>query len=435
LKRTVRILSVSWLLVFAMMLLLSPVQAFAETTAPTEEQSTQGLGQQTANAPETESSEQQSTAPAANTTEPAAQPPAGEAPQPAAEPTEATETVTPADNGAQPAEQQPAAPVKEAAPAPAEPEQHNGHVPDQRPHPEKLKVNAVPETDKDLDLTLLTIDAQIPGAKKKDKIKGKWIFKLKDTETGEIVDKVSFRSHSSEESISFPIFESGTYQGIARFKGTYNGEKIDIRGRSDQVDVEVKEEETFEPKHEVNHTYKNGKHTVTASILEGEEVTGMWVAAILDEEGVPVTEPQFSDPEMEGHTFTAEFADQLEPGRYSAAVYFYGEVDGQPAEFEDAVEFEVKKQPGTQPGDGGQPNDNPGHPGSDNPGHSGQKTSDDKVTIQKPVQVEKPQQTTDHVQNGGTLPKTDVPYPLGMLMGAALLLLGAAVWSFRLQKG
>ncbi|GGE03730.1 hypothetical protein GCM10011571_00790 [Marinithermofilum abyssi] len=412
-KRTVRILSISWLLVFAMMLLLSPVQAFAEITA-TEGQSTQDPEQQTVTEPETESSEQQSTAPAANTIEPAAQPSAGEAPQPAAEPTEpATESGTPTDNGAQPAEQQPAAPAKEAAPAP-----------DRRPHPEKLNVTAKQEMDEEMGLPLLTVDAQMPGAKKKDKIEGKWIFKLKDAETGEIVDKVSFRSDSSAESVSFPIFESGTYQGIAQFTGTYNGEKIDIRGRSDQVDVEVEDEETFEPKHEVKHEYKNGKHTVTAFILEGEEVTGMWVAAILDEEGVPLTEPQFSDPEMDGHTFTAEFADRLEPGRYSAAVYFYGEVDGQLAEFDDAVEFEV---PGTQPGDGGQPNDDPGY--------SEQKPSDDELTIQKPVQTEKPQQATDQVQNGGSLPITAVPYPLGMMMGAALLLLGAAVWSFRPQKG
>ncbi|PTX53719.1 hypothetical protein C8P63_1265 [Melghirimyces profundicolus] len=250
----------------------------------------------------------------------------------------------------------------------------------------------------------IRVKGKIPGAKKGDDASGNWRFVLKDAE-GQVVDKVVKKN---KEGIRKGAWlwapESGTYKAVVVFKGTYNGQEVKLRG-SAEVTLEVPE--FFEPEHEVIYEYKDGKHVVTASIFEGEHVMGEWMIGIFDMEGYPVVEPRFSDLMQEGKSFTAEFEDELEPGTYFVGAVYYGTVDGQPAGFiDDSTVFEVK-EPGSEP----QPGD-----GEDNGKEDGK----------EPVKPTEPKQVMDTVKNGGKMPKTATDYPLGMLVGGGILLLGLA---------
>lgn len=267
--------------------------------------------------------------------------------------------------------------------------------------PESLDVTAVPEIDEEGFYTgFVRVKGKIDGAKKGDQAKGKWKFVLKDTETGEVVDKEVKRSKKGiRKGAWLAAFESGTYEAKVVFNGTFNGEALKVKG-STELTLEVPDYAEFD--HEVKYEYKDGKHRVTASILEGEHATGLWLVGLFDMDGNPVVDPAYVEFH-EGKTFTAEFKDKLKPGHYFVGVVFEGAVDGQPGGFiDDSVEFEVKDGKSiTKPG-----------------------KDDDK----DPVKPGEPKKVIDEVKNGGKMPKTATQYPLGMMVGGGILLLGLMVF-------
>lgn len=275
--------------------------------------------------------------------------------------------------------------------------------------PENLDVTVVPDIDEDGYYTgLVRVKGKIADAKKGDEAIGKWKFILRDTETGEVVDKVVKKNKKGiKKGAWLAAFESGTYEAKVVFNGTFNGEALKVEGSS-EITLDIPEYVDFD--HEVKYQFKNGKHLVTASILEGEHATGFWLIGLFDMEGNPVVEPVFADSH-EGKTFSAEFKDKLKPGHYFVGVIFEGTVDGQPGGFiDDSVEFEVK--------DNGDCITKPG-----------------KDDGKKPVKPGEPKQVIDKIKNGGKMPKTATQYPLGMMIGGGVLLLGLGVLGFmRLRR-
>ncbi|PTM56878.1 hypothetical protein [Desmospora activa] len=119
---------------------------------------------------------------------------------------------------------------------------------------------------------------------------------------------------------------------------------------------------------------------------------------------------------VEGTTYKHTFK-KIKPGSYDLLVDYFGDVDGEEfwTWFYEELEVEAGDPcaaavGGPKPGDG-KPGEQP------DPGET--------------VTPKEPKQTTGEIEHGAAMPKTSSQYPLGMLIGAVITLLGLGVYLMR----
>ncbi|MDR6225396.1 hypothetical protein [Desmospora profundinema] len=248
----------------------------------------------------------------------------------------------------------------------------------------------------DSEYNYLVLDADLPDYIKAN---GTWTFQVDGQKQTVNTKREPYAEAGFELSDPKP---GQRYEAVITFEGEADKEKV--KGSTTYAFTLI------DASLDLNCTDK-GLH-VTASLNGADSAEGEWWLGLWNwdkEDHVAEQESDWKKGTTYSHTFDKSY---LVPGYYDLDVYFYGFVNGEEVGADAIYEFEVDKDDPCSAGAVGP-----------KPGNGGQKPDDGKI-----VTPEQPKQTAGEIKQGATMPKTATEYPLGMLIGTVVALLGAGLY-------
>ncbi|MCH5584722.1 LPXTG cell wall anchor domain-containing protein [Shimazuella sp. AN120528] len=210
---------------------------------------------------------------------------------------------------------------------------------------------------------------------------------------------------------------NGTSLNIPLKKGYKFGDalnvKVDFSGKVDGKEMTLTDQfKIFGLKITYDNSIK-GKDRFKINVTNIDKLRGDWKIKVQDEKGKVVG--KYSKKDVDGFKFSHAFPD-FKDGTYKVTFYFNGHMhDDEVIKFDYAKMFNVKNASTQTPG-----NDNNTENPKPNPGNSNTDT--------KPQPTKTTNDTTKAVSNGGALPKTATSYPLMIVVGATLLIIGIVMY-------
>jgi LPXTG-motif cell wall-anchored protein len=207
-------------------------------------------------------------------------------------------------------------------------------------------------------------------------------------------------------------------------KGYKFGEEMDIKvvfsGKVDGKETVLSDHfEIFGLKVTYDNSIK-GKDRFKIKVTNIDNAKGTWKVKVEDKKGKVVG--QYSKKDVDGLEFSHAFPD-FKAGKYKVTFSFEGKMhdyDIDPIYFDYSKTFDVNNESSQEPG-----NDNNGgtkpDPSTPNPEPKPQPKPSNGSTI--PTDMDK-----SAAANGGVLPKTATSYPLVLVAGAALLIIGIIMY-------
>jgi LPXTG-motif cell wall-anchored protein len=190
--------------------------------------------------------------------------------------------------------------------------------------------------------------------------------------------------------------------------------KVDFKGKVDGKKVNLTDNfEIFGLKVTYDNSIK-GKDRFKIKVTNIEKSNGTWKVKVEDEKGKMVG--KFTKKNVNGLTFSHAFSD-FKNGTYKVTFSF----DGKMHDYDEQIKFDYSKEFQIN-------NGTPQTPGEDN----NDQTTEPDTGISN-SETTKPQPTASidtnkTVTTGGTLPKTATSYPIMIVAGAVLLLVGVVMY-------